>query len=133
MFLDLAERGAGKLFNGDEAVCAILLVALVCGLGFAHVLEAPAKMAYPARLYLERHRSLYVQWGPPQMGGFLEPLAIGVTGLLTFVLWQRKLVFRFPLVAFFASLLAFPWVSFLLDAPANAAIRAATLPAFPAD
>ena len=60
-------------------------------------------------------------------------MAIGVTGLLTFVLWQRKLVFRFPLVGFFALLLAFPWVFFLLDAPANAAIRAATLPAFPAD
>ena len=77
MFLDLAERGAGKLFNGDEAVCAILLVALVCGLGFAHVLEAPAKMAYPARLYLEQQQPLYVQWGPPQMGEFSNRWRLG--------------------------------------------------------
>ena len=69
-----------KLFS----FAAVLLVALVTGLAFAHVLESPAKMQYGAHLYITLQQSLYVQWGPPQLGGFLEPAAIAVTGLLVF-------------------------------------------------
>ena len=43
-------------------VAATILAALVCGLGFAHVLESSAKMAYPAPLYIELQKTLYVQW-----------------------------------------------------------------------
>ncbi len=112
-------------------VGATLLVALVCGLAFAHVLEAPAKLAYPARLYIELQKSLYVQWGPPQIGGFLEPIAIATTGLLAFLLWQQQLPFRLTLAALIALLLAFPVVFFWLVAPSNAAFHAATTSAFP--
>ena len=114
-------------------VCATLLIALACGLAFAHVLEAPAKMADPAPFYIQLQNSLYVQWGPSQIGGFLEPLAIGATGLLAFLLWQQKLSFQFPLAGFVALVVAFPLVFFLLVAPANAALRAATVTAIPAN
>ena len=50
-----------KLFR----LAAILLVALLCGLAFAHVLELPAKMQYDATLYITLQKSLYVHWGPP--------------------------------------------------------------------
>ena len=51
----------------------VVLVALSLGLAFAHVLERPAKMQYPADLYVTLQRSLYVHWGPPSVGGILEP------------------------------------------------------------
>lgn len=108
-----------------------LLVALVSGLSFAHVLEAPAKMVYPGPLYVELQKTLYGQWGPPHIGGFLEPLAIVATGLLAFLLWKQKLPFRFALVGCLALLIAFPVVFFLLVAPANAAFRDASAAALP--
>ncbi|WP_157205025.1 hypothetical protein [Methylomonas methanica] len=54
----------------------ILLVALLLGLAFAHVLERPAKMLYDAALYLTIQKTLYFAWGPPHIGGILEPAAI---------------------------------------------------------
>jgi hypothetical protein len=38
----------------------LLLVALLLGLSFAHVLERPAKMTYDGPLYVTLQRSLYV-------------------------------------------------------------------------
>jgi len=51
-----------KLFR----FATILLVALLSGLTFAHVLEQPAKMQYDAALYITLQKSLYVQWDPPE-------------------------------------------------------------------
>ena len=110
---------------------AILLVALLTGLAFAHVLEQPAKMQYDAALYITLQKSLYVQWGPPHIGGLLEPLAIAVTGLLAFFIRKNKRDLWFSLGALFVLLLAFPVVFFWLVAPANAAFSAAMLPSIP--
>ena len=69
----------------------LLLVALLAGLAFAHVLEYPAKMQYDAAFYITLQKSLYVQWGPPHLGGMLEPLAIAATGMLAvFVRKNRR-------------------------------------------
>jgi hypothetical protein len=112
--------------------CAtILSVALLAGLAFAHVLEQPAKMQYDAALYLTLQKSLYVQWGPPHIGGVLEPLAIVATGLLAFFVRKNKRDLRFSLGALFTLLLAFPVVFFWLVAPANAVFLAATLTSIP--
>ena len=116
-----------KLFR----FATILLVALLCGLAFAHVLELPAKMQYDAALYITLQKSLYVQWGPPNMGGVLEPLAIAATGLLAFFVRKSKCCLGLSLGALFALLLAFPIVFFWLVAPANAGFLAATLPNIP--
>ena len=110
-----------------------LLVALLSGLAFAHVLELPAKMQYDATLYITLQKSLYVQWGPPHFGGVLEPSAIATTGLLAFFLRRSKRGLWLSLGALFALLLAFPVVFFWLVAPANAGFLAATLPSIPAD
>jgi hypothetical protein len=109
----------------------ILLVALLSGLAFAHVLEQPAKMQYDAELYIAPQKSLYVQWGPPHIGGVLEPSAIAATGLLAFLMRKRKRGLWFSLGVLFALLLAFPVVFFWLVAPANAAFLATTLPSIP--
>lgn len=111
----------------------ILLVALVAGLAFAHVLEQPAKMQYDAILYITLQKSLYVQWGPPQLGGFLEPAAIATTGLLALLSRKSTRTLWFSLAALALLLLAFPVVFFWLVAPANAGFAAATLPRIPSD
>jgi len=47
---------------------SIIVVALLQGLAFAHLLERPAKMQYDASLYITLQKTLYVQWGPPNFG-----------------------------------------------------------------
>jgi hypothetical protein len=110
---------------------AILLVALVTGLAFAHVLESPARMQYGAHLYITLQQSLYVQWGPPQVGGFIEPAAIAATSLVVFFSRQRQR--WLGLAALVLLLLVFPVVFFWFVAPANAGFWAATLPNIPPD
>ncbi len=111
----------------------ILLVALVSGLAFAHVLEQPAKMQYDAALYIQLQKSLYIQWGPPHIGGVLEPLAIAATGLSACFMRKSKRNLGFFLGALLLLLLAFPGVFFWLVAPANAAFLAATPSNVPQD
>lgn len=114
-------------------LATILLVALLAGLAFAHVLEQPAKMQYDAVLYLTLQKSLYAQWGPPHIGGVLEPLAIAASALLAFCMRKNRRQSLLSLAALCMLLLAFPLVFFWLVAPANAAFLAATLPDIPAN
>jgi hypothetical protein len=109
----------------------ILLVALLSSLAFAHILEQPAKMQYDAVHYITLQKSLYVQWGPPHIGGVLEPSAIAATGLLAFFMRKSKRGLWFSLGALFGLLLAFPVIFFWLVAPANAVFLATTLPNIP--
>lgn len=104
----------------------ILLVALILGLAFAHVLERPAKMLYDATFYFAVQKTLYVEWGPPNIGGFLEPIAILATLSLAFIVRKMKPAFWLTLGAGFALLLAFPVVFFVLVAPANEVFLTAT-------
>jgi len=104
----------------------LLLVALLTGLAFAHVLERPGKMLYHAGLYVTVQKTLCEAWGPPNVGGILEPAAILATIILGFLVRTRKPAFAFSLGAAMALLLAFPVVFFLFVAPANEAFRAAT-------
>lgn len=109
----------------------ILLVALLLGLAFAHVLERPAKMLYDAAFYLTIQKTLYVAWGPPNIGGILEPAAIFATLLLAFFLRNAKPAFWLTFGAGFALLLAFPVVFFVFVAPANEVFLAATPTSIP--
>lgn len=111
----------------------ILLVALVLGLAFAHVLERPAKMLYDAALYINIQKTLYVAWGPPNIGGILEPAAIVATLSLAFLLRTKRRAFWLTLGAGSALLLAFPVVFFAFVAPANEVFLAATPTSIPPD
>ena len=114
-------------------VISILLVALLAGLAFAHVLEQPAKMLYDAELYLALQRTLYAQWGPPHIGGFLEPASIVATGLLAVFIRKDRRALWFTLSAVLALLVAFPIVFFWLVAPANAVFLASAPAGIPLD
>src|SRR5215510_16606681 len=104
----------------------LLMVALLLGLAFAHVLERPAKMLYDAAFYLTLQQTLYVAWGPPHIGGILEPAAILATLALTVFVRKRPRAVWLTLGAGVALLVAFPVVFFAWVAPANAAFRAST-------
>jgi hypothetical protein len=102
----------------------IVLVALLQGLAFAHVLEMPAKMQYEGALYLELQRTLYVQWGPPNFGGWLEPAAIIATLILAYAVRRNRLDRWLTVGAGIALLLAFAVVFFWFVAPSNDAFLA---------
>ena len=113
-------------------IVTILLVTLLAGLAFAHVLEYAAKVQYDAQLYVQLQKTLYVQWGPPHIGGFLEPIAILSTGLLAFGVRSDRVGLGLTLAALVALLTAFPVVFFLWVAPANAFFATANLSAIDA-
>ena len=50
----------------------LVLTALLTGMTFCHVLEMPAKLQYSASMYLALHRTLYVAFGSPNIGVFVE-------------------------------------------------------------
>ena len=94
---------------------------------------APAKMRYDAALYITLQKTLYVAWGPPNVGGILEPAAILATISLAFILRKRKRAFSYTLGAGIALLLAFPVVFFWLVVPANEVFLAAPPGSIPAN
>lgn len=57
------------MFINTWRFITLILTALLMGTTFCHVLELPAKMDYPASLYMTLHRTLYVAlyvaFGPP--------------------------------------------------------------------
>lgn len=103
-------------------IVTLTLVALTLGTSFAHVLEWPAKLAYDASFYVRLQTSLYTHWGPPAIGGFVEPAAI-VAALALVIFMRRQPGFMFTIGAVLALLLAFPVVFYWCVAPANAAFR----------
>lgn len=109
----------------------VLLVALLLGLAFAHVLERPAKMLYDATFYITIQKTLYKAWGPPNIGGILEPAAIFSTLFLALFLRKKKHAFWLTLGAGLVLLLAFPVVFFVFVAPANEVFLAATPASIP--
>jgi hypothetical protein len=109
----------------------ILLSALVTGMAFCHALELPAKMQYSASLYITVQNSLYVAFGPPHIGMFIELAApLAAIGLAVLVR-KRRPSFQWTLVAIALMLLAFPVIFFAYTEPANTVFRAATPEAIP--
>jgi len=110
----------------------ITLTALLMGATFCHVLESPAKMRYPAELYLTLHRTLYMAFGPPNVGAFIEIGAILAAVALVFLTRKRRPAFRLTLAGA-AFLMAGLAVYFAFVEPANVAMKALPLEAPPAD
>jgi uncharacterized membrane protein len=109
----------------------ITLTALLMGATFCHVLESPAKLRYPAELYLTLHRTLYVAFGPLNIGAFIEIGAILAAVALVFLTRKRRPAFWLTLAgaAFLVSGLV---VYFVFVEPANEAMKAMSLTAPPA-
>src|SRR5215510_15225520 len=109
----------------------ITLTALLMGATFCHVLESPAKMRYPAELYLTLHRTLYAAFGPPNIGAFIEIGAITAALALVFLTRNRRPALWLTLAGA-AFLVAGLVVYFVFVEPANVAMKAMPLNAPPA-
>ena len=109
----------------------LVLTALLAGITFCHVLEMPAKMHYPASLYLTLHRTLYVAFGPPNVGVFVELGAILTSGILA-VLVRRRVGF-WPTLVGAACLLMGLAVYFAQVEPANGALKMMAIETPPED
>ncbi|MEP7274488.1 MAG: DUF1772 domain-containing protein, partial [Acidobacteriota bacterium] len=77
----------------------LVLTALLMGMTFAHVLEFPAKMEYSAALYLSIHRTLYVAFGAPNIGAFVEIGTVLATFVLAFLVRHRRRTFWSTVIA----------------------------------
>jgi hypothetical protein len=110
----------------------LLLVALDLGMAVCHALELPAKMLYPASLYLTLHRTLYVAFGAPNPGAFIDVGAVLAAVVLVFLARGRRPAFGLTLLGAvcLAAALA-TW--FALVAPANEAMKSWVIDAPPAD
>jgi ABC-type xylose transport system permease subunit len=109
----------------------IILAALSMGMAFCHVLELPAKMNYPASLYLTIQQSLYWQFGSFP-GIFSEVGAIfGVIALTVFVRKRQPAFFLTLAGAIFLALALVIW--FLFVAPMNAEFAQWTVDSIPAN
>jgi len=104
---------------------ALILTALSLGLSFAHVLEMPAKLAYPPDLYLALQNSLYVAFGPPNVGAFVEPAAILAVVSLGYLVRRRRRALWLTVGSTACLLLALPVVFFIYTEPASTFFRAA--------
>lgn len=109
----------------------LIFASLLTGLAFCHVLELPAKRQYPAALYLELHRTLYVAFGPPNVGAIVTLGAVLLSFVLV-VLVRRQPGFWPTLVG--AACLALGLAAYFAQVePANAAMRMMSLSAPPQD
>lgn len=105
----------------------ILLAALLAGMTFCHVLEMPAKRQYPAGLYLLLHRTLYVEFGPPNAGAIVNLGAV-LASLVLVLLVRRRRGF-WPTLGGAALLSGALAAYFAQVEPANAALKAMSIDA----
>jgi Domain of unknown function (DUF1772) len=109
----------------------ITLAALSMGMAFCHTLELPAKMNYPASLYLTIQHSLYREFGSFP-GIFSEVGAIVCAIALTFLVRKRRPAFNWTIIGVnFLALALVVWFSFV--APMNAEFARWTVDSIPAD
>jgi Domain of unknown function (DUF1772) len=111
----------------------LMLSALVTGMAFCHALELPAKMQYSASQYIAIQNSLYVAFGPPNLGALIELAAPLSAIVLAILVRKRHPAFPLTLVAIALMLLAFPILFFAFTEPANTVIRSATPESIPAN
>ncbi|HZP81164.1 MAG TPA: hypothetical protein VFB21_05980 [Chthonomonadaceae bacterium] len=110
----------------------LLFTALLLGLTFSHVMEMPAKMQYPASLYLTLHRTLYLTYGT-WPGILVQFGAIIATIVLAFLVRSRRPAFGLTLLAAFCLVVEFFGVWVPIIAPANAEMKRWAVEAAPAN
>lgn len=111
----------------------LILVALSLGMSFCHALELLPKMSYNGSLYVTLQNSLYLLFGPPGPGAFIEPGAVLAALVLLFLVRKRRPAFPLTLIASVCLLLAFPIIFFLFIEPVNVVFRNATPASVPVD
>ena len=122
--------GSAQL-NGSAAVVvkvlrfvSLLLVALIFGLAFCHVMEMPGKLRLNGTEWLTVQQNRYIAFGEP-IGATIEVAAILTTWLLVFLVWNRRPAVYWTLgAAICVSVGLAEW--FVVVAPMNAILGAWT-------
>lgn len=109
----------------------LILSSLVTGMALCHALELPAKMQYSAAQYIAIQNSLYVAFGPPNIGVWIELGAPLFAIALAIWVRKRRRAFQLTLVAIALMFLAFPVIFFGFTEPVNRVIRNATPESIP--
>jgi Domain of unknown function (DUF1772) len=109
----------------------LILSALVMGMALCHALELPAKMQYSASQYIAIQNSLYVAFGPPNIGALIEFAAPLAAIALAILVRKRHPALQLTLMACALMLLAFPIIFFAFTEPVNRVIRGATPESIP--
>ncbi|MGH2611034.1 MAG: DUF1772 domain-containing protein [Tepidiformaceae bacterium] len=108
---------------------SLLFGALALGTTLAHVLERPAKLQYPAALWITIQHTLYAQFGQPNLIAYVEPAAIACALALAILLLRRPRPIRgsdgraAAIAALTCLVLAFPLVYYWLVEPVNVILR----------
>jgi hypothetical protein len=109
---------------------AALMVGLILGLAFAHVLELPGKFRMDGPTWLTVQQNLYIGFGP--VAAVVEPFGILLTWVLVFMLQRHRFAFRLALLAaVFATIGLAEWV--LVVAPMNTLLNGWTTATLPTD
>jgi hypothetical protein len=107
-------------------LAALVLTALLLGITFCHVLEMGPKLSYDSGLYMTLQMTLYGHFGPPGVGGFIEPGAIlAVAAVAVLARRRRRVGFAFTVAAGVCLLIAFPVIYFAFTEPVNDTFREA--------
>jgi hypothetical protein len=110
--------------------CATLLVALVLGLAFAHVVELPGKLWLDGLTWLTVQQNLYIGFGP--LASVMEPLGILLIWILVFMSRRDRPVFWLSLVAAICTTAGLAeWA--LVVAPMNTLLDSWTVATLPED
>jgi hypothetical protein len=110
---------------------SILLVTLILGLAFCHVMEIPGKLRLGAVEWLAVQQNLYVAFGAP-LGASIELLSIAATWMLVAMVRRRRPAFWWTLgaaICVTAGLAA--W--FALVAPMNGVLAGWSAQSIPAE
>jgi hypothetical protein len=98
----------------------LLFTALALGMAFAHLLEMPPKMRYPASLWMTLQLSLYRAFAPA--GAILETGSVIFAAVLVYFVRGRWPAFLLTLVGAVCLATAFV-VWFIFTAPANTQVN----------
>ncbi len=90
-------RNASERLQLVTGVAALLLVTLIFGLAFAHVMELPGKVRLDGLAWLVVQQNLYIGFGP--LAAVVEPLSILLTGAFAFTRRRSRIGFRLALLA----------------------------------
>ena len=110
---------------------SLLLVALIFGLAFCHVMEMPGKLRFNATEWLTVQQNLYIAFGAP-IGAAIEVASLLTTRLLVLLVWKRRPASYWTLAAAICVSVGLgEW--FVVVAPMNAVLGAWTPGAIPSN
>jgi len=123
------DRNASEPVSHALWFAGLVLVTVIFGLAFAHVMELPGKLRLDGPTWLTIQQNLYIGFGP--LAAVVEPLGVVLTWLLAWRLRRRRGFATAVAAALCVSLGLIEWA--LIVAPMNTRLNGWTTTTLPAD